>query len=98
MLESHAEWNLRICQLLEMGHYGHKKALGRKKAPPIEGALEIKQFQKNTTLAVAFVYSNIDRNGLTPNYDLVLECPINEYSCAITGSVLLFKASTHENK
>ena len=56
LLESHAEWNLRICQLLEMGHYGHKKALGRKKAPSIEGALEIKQFQKNTTLAVAFVY------------------------------------------
>jgi len=39
-----------------MGHYGHKEALGRKKAPSIEGALEIKQFQKNTTLAVAFVY------------------------------------------
>ena len=42
--------------LLEMGHYGHKETLGRKKAPSIEGALEIKQFEKNTTLAVAFVY------------------------------------------
>ena len=55
-MESHAEWNPRIRETLEMGHYGHKETLGRKKAPSIEGALEIKQFQKNTTLAVAFVY------------------------------------------
>ena len=56
MMESHAEWNLRIRQLLAMGHYGHKETLSRKKVPSTEGALEIKQFQKITTLAVAFVY------------------------------------------
>ena len=55
-MESHAEWNPRIRQLMEMGHYGHKETLGRKKAPSIERALEIKQFQKNTILTIAFVY------------------------------------------
>tara|TARA_B110001452_G_scaffold17098_1_gene13888 strand:+ start:8596 stop:8781 length:186 start_codon:yes stop_codon:yes gene_type:complete len=54
MMESHAKWNLRIRQLLAMGYYGHKETLSRKKVPSTEGALEIKQFQKNTLLNYSF--------------------------------------------
>jgi len=48
-----------------MGHYGHKETLGRKKAPSIEGALEIKQFQKDATFNYSFcllVASKLDGN------------------------------------